>query len=181
MKPYVVYAGRGSGLGVAWQGAHPSEGVPVEGVSDRGKEVKRFSKESRAWEYAEYCKEVLGFKWAVVRFDSPKDPKQFRIESHCANGNIHGQDTCECGLKQIDCAHKCSDHIKEHHEILCGWSGFWCHGCGIFYANDTCGETFWIAEDILELRDDGYGYCRHCGAKLYKAEVGIDLPEPELE
>lgn len=88
---------------------------------------------------------------------------------HCADPE-GPDDLCGfCGEKNLKCAETCTESIKSENQLACGGAGFWCHACGKFYANDTCGETYWTAEGILEEKE-GFAYCK-CGQKLYDVRL----------
>lgn len=58
------------------------------------------------------------------------------------------QDICEeCSKPQIVCAtmetvrHILNEKGDGDQTLeVCGWNGFWCHGCGKFWGVDTCGN-----------------------------------------
>jgi hypothetical protein len=91
--------------------------------------------------------------------------EEWFMNPHC--GPAEGPDEiCGfCGRKNLACAEECTESIKEDNRLWCGGAGFWCHNCGKFYPNDSCGETYWAVEGILEVKE-GFAYCS-CGQKLY--------------
>ena len=121
-----------------------------------------------------------------MTFKPPKDIKQWWCAPHCGPGTLDTSKECGfCGANVLDCAKQLSEAVKEHPEwnfdgivngnehddpdSICGGSGFWCSGCGRFWAQNSCGEsgTFehHAADGVeLELRD-GKIYCV-CGKWL---------------
>ena len=113
----------------------------------------------------------------------PKDDKTFWLKSHCGPGNIDPNKECGfCGDTQENCAKRQTEVIKTKHTAdvseYCGGSGFWCYKCGLFYANDACGETYddeyETASGITVIVKDGYTFCT-CGAKLF------NTPQEEID
>ena len=106
----------------------------------------------------------------------PKDIKQWWQSPCCGPLTIDDAELCGfCGDNVLECARKHSDYVREHPELnhdgmqngddqddpedtmTCGGSGFWCSGCGRFWAQDTCGNyngTDHEASDKAKLRVD---------------------------
>ena len=101
----------------------------------------------------------------------PKDDKTWWLMSHCGPGTLNEKDLCPfCGRTYKKCAEICTKLIKENHEQICGGSGFWCPKCGLFYPQDSCGETYdseyqtWSGKQIIV--KDNKVFC-HCGEYLF--------------
>lgn len=107
----------------------------------------------------------------------PKDIKAWWRAPHCGPGSTDTTDDCGfCGRNVIECAEEHSESVNERHHQLgddagCGGCGFWCKGCGRFWAQGSCGESNYqehVAADGAELYTrSGYVYCV-CGKKLMK-------------
>ena len=105
----------------------------------------------------------------------PDDEKTWWLSSHCGPGTLDGNKNCGfCGKKHIECAKANTEAIKNG-KVHCGGSGFWCPHCGLFWAQNACGEDSWSThenvdeEKHLVLKDDGV-YC-YCGAKLFEEDM----------
>lgn len=124
-----------------------------------------------------------------IKATKPTDPKQWWEASCCGPLTIDINEMCGfCGDNHKECANKFSAFLKtatdpqleglnkssfgyppDDMEIPCGGSGFWCSGCGRFWAQDTCGNyngsAFCSSDDQeLKLNDDNV-FCV-CGKKL---------------
>ncbi len=120
------------------------------------------------------------------RFNPPKDVKQWWLAPHCGEGSLDPQEDCGfCGESHLDCALSMTLNVKAHpdwyHDLcepeqspddqqVCYGSGFWCGGCGRFWAQDSCGECYALPEyhaaDGLEIEvRDGKAFCV-CGKQL---------------
>lgn len=84
-------------------------------------------------------------------FTPPKDIKQWWLAPHCGPGTLDAEEHCGfCGRLVLDCARDMSEAVRlhperdhySHDETPCGGSGFWCSGCGRFWAQDSCGESY---------------------------------------
>jgi len=117
----------------------------------------------------------------MSRYDlkPPKDINQFWLAPHCGPGTLNTYETCGfCGRTHKECAMAFSDHINKHPdyshdgdslgdgqddpEVACGGSGFWCSGCGRFWAQNSCGENQMEdhqssddAKPVLRILEDG--------------------------
>ena len=103
----------------------------------------------------------------------PNDDKIWWLRPHCGPGTLNSNIICGfCGKKCKTCAEDNTKCIKTNNEQLCGGSGFWCHKCGIFYPQDTCGDTYdgehKTFSGITTCIKDNYIYCGNCNTKLYK-------------
>ena len=125
-----------------------------------------------------------------MKFKPPKDIYQFWLAPHCGPGTLDKDEICGfCGETHEDCAGEFSDKIQDHPDwvhdgnllgdgqddpedkMACGGSGFWCSGCGRFWAQDTCGNHTaqdHLASDEQELvLTDSSIHCV-CGKKLMR-------------
>lgn len=109
------------------------------------------------------------------KFARPKDVKVFWEAPHCGPGTLDPKEVCGfCGSEKGVCARNTSDSIRHKDgEMVCGGSGYWCYGCGRFWANDSCGETFGTemksADGARMTEKDGRVVCV-CGTLLAKFE-----------
>lgn len=91
----------------------------------------------------------------------PRSIKKFWLAPHCGPGSLDDREECGfCGAPHHECAERTSEIVREHPDWLhdgaimgdgqddpedemgCGGSGFWCSGCGRFWAQNSCGENF---------------------------------------
>ncbi len=118
----------------------------------------------------------------------PKGVNVFWMAPHCGPGSLDPQEMCGfCGDTHEECARRMYEVVKAHPEwkhdgsiigdgqddsedqMVCGGSGFWCSGCGRFWAQNSCGEAF-VGEmpsadgAKQEIRDEKV-YCV-CGKQL---------------
>jgi hypothetical protein len=105
------------------------------------------------------------------------DNKTFILLPHCGEGTINPNKICGfCGLTHKECAKSFTKSIKEDHKIYCGGSGFWCPECGLFYPQDSCGETndteFRTINGIKVIEAENKIYCGSCGIYLFNIPVG---------
>jgi hypothetical protein len=122
-----------------------------------------------------------------LEYTPPEDIKQWWCASHCGPATEDTSECCGfCGAPVLECAKEMSDKMRDHPEynfdgsqlgishddpegLACGGSGFWCSGCGRFWAQDSCGESSTYehqASDGAKLvRRDGKIYCV-CGKWL---------------
>ena len=123
-----------------------------------------------------------------LKYTPPKDINQWWCASHCGPATEDTSECCGfCGEPVLECAKSFSEKIEQHPErnhdgiidgsphddpeddMACGGCGFWCSGCGRFWAQDSCGESGSYehhASDGAELaRKDGKIYCV-CGKWL---------------
>ena len=121
-------------------------------------------------------------------FVPPKDVKAFWVAPHCGPGTLDPKDECGfCGRPGRECAAEASEAVAAHPDWLhdgcdmgnddddpddgraCGGCGFWCKGCGRFWAQDSCGERFpgemHAADGARQEVRDGKVYCV-CGRQL---------------
>jgi hypothetical protein len=123
-----------------------------------------------------------------LEYTPPKDIKQWWCAAHCGPATEDTTECCGfCGRPVLECAKEFSKKIKQHpewnhdgsildakhddpeEEMACGGCGFWCHNCGRFWAQNSCGESGsneHQAADGAELEvRDGRVYCV-CGQWL---------------
>ena len=121
-------------------------------------------------------------------FHPPKDIQQFWMAPHCGPGTLDPEEMCGfCGRTMRACAEAMSEAVRiypnwnhdgcilgDGHDdpeelIACGGSGFWCSGCGRFWAQNSCGESFpgemQAADGAQQVIRDGKVYCV-CGKPL---------------
>jgi hypothetical protein len=92
----------------------------------------------------------------------PRDIKAFWKAPHCGEGSLDLDEECGfCARSQRECAEQLTDFFRNADDCqrknyaysmngegdldgpggcLCGGSGFWCTGCGRFWAQDSCGN-----------------------------------------
>lgn len=115
-------------------------------------------------------------------FKPPKDIYQFWVAPHCGPGTLDPDEECGfCGLPGKECAayesEKVALHPDEYHDggggdksgDSCGGCGFWCKGCGRFWAQDSCGESMpgeMHAADGADQQIIGNGVFCRCGKQL---------------
>ncbi len=94
-----------------------------------------------------------------VKHIPPKDIKQWWQSDCCGPCTEDTSEHCGfCGKPVLECARKHSDYVRDNpglnHDgsilgdgyddpedtMTCGGSGFWCSGCGRFWAQDSCGN-----------------------------------------
>ena len=127
-----------------------------------------------------------------VKFEPPKDVRVFWRASCCGPATKDADDTCGfCGEANRDCAQAFSESVRkhpdwvhdgnilgdgqddpeEHEDRACGGCGFWCSGCGRFWAQDSCGgssgEEHRAADNREMVVKDGLIYCV-CGKQLMR-------------
>lgn len=86
-----------------------------------------------------------------MSFTKPTDVRTWWCAPHCGPGTTDSAEECECGLSRFDCALGVTEKIKaggvvegstDGTDTACFVSGFWCHSCGRFWANDSCMERY---------------------------------------
>lgn len=122
-----------------------------------------------------------------MSFRKPTDPKQWWCAPHCGPGTTDHTEECECGRTRYDCALETTRKIAAGGLVeatadgdqgdACFCSGFWCPGCGRFWAQDSCLERFgdeYEACDGAELTtgpDHTVACC--CGRGLFRNTMGV--------
>lgn len=139
------------------------------------------------------------------QFNPPTGIKQWWEAPHCGSGSTNTAGVCGfCGDPVLDCAkrfsaflrnaspedledmnkHTWGGHSKKH-DYPCGGCGFWCSGCGRFWAEDSCGEAspdMYSAADgaELETREDNFVYCV-CGKMVASNASCLEDEEGEKD
>lgn len=122
------------------------------------------------------------------KFRPPTDVRTWWCAPHCGPGTLDSSGVCECGRTRFDCALAVTGAIKagplvEDPQGLvpteCFVSGFWCPGCGRFWANDSCMELFgaeYMASDGARLGYDGKtrGVSCVCGHHLFTTTPDLE-------
>lgn len=116
----------------------------------------------------------------------PRDVKAWWKAAHCRPETADATEICGfCGANVLDCAAENSASINERgielggvNEDGCGGSGFWCRGCGRFWAQDSCGESSGAEHSAadgakLKIGDDDFVHCV-CGKRLMRLPEGDD-------
>jgi hypothetical protein len=123
-------------------------------------------------------------------FRPPEDIRQWWCAPHCGPGTLDTNGECGfCGANVIVCALALTDAVKHHPEwvhdgsilgdghddpedqMACGGCGFWCHKCGRFWAQDSCGNNSGAdhasADGLKLVVKDGNVHCV-CGQLLMR-------------
>lgn len=108
------------------------------------------------------------------------DSHTWWMASHCGPGSVDSSDICGfCGQSAETCAKQNTNSIKDNHFQFCGGSGFWCTACGLFWAQDACGELYNtelrnVNPDLHLYEADGIVHCS-CGNALFSVENPEEL------
>ena len=106
------------------------------------------------------------------------DSHTWWLAQHCGPGSTDAEELCGfCGEPMRVCAHLNTAEIRTRHRQFCGGAGFWCPKCGLFWAQDVCGERFNAefsnANPELKLTvKDGKVLCS-CGEYLFDFEEEV--------
>jgi hypothetical protein len=126
---------------------------------------------------------------STAKFVKPKDIKQWWIAPCCGPGStdLKGHECGFCGKSGQECAENTSTIVAGVMQLVheqgggeksvdnpdgpesCGGCGFWCQGCGRFWAGDVCGNSdipFMRAADGAEMVVKGEDVHCVCGRKL---------------
>jgi hypothetical protein len=132
----------------------------MPGIGWKGPRPRKFTVDLRAGNYGDRV-QLDSYTWWMA--------------SHCGPGSTDKGELCGfCAEPQERCAQNNTDSIKISHKQWCGGSGFWCPSCGLFWAQNICGELFNAefrnANPELRLTEkDGKVLCS-CGEYLFDFE-----------